>query len=687
MQTPDSPGRRGSWRVFAVPAGLSLLLSSITVGSQPYWQDSSIFLTAVHELGILYPHGFVLYLLSCRAWTALLSPFCDFTLAVHLFSTVCAASAAGVLALAAERFTRDRAAAIATGILASTGYTWGFAAIYAKGYALYYLLLSLLLWSALGKRYGLVALFLGLSWAAHPSFGLFAPAAIAWLWVSRRELKSLGPARLALLAAVALGAALGPILLLPILSAREPAMAVADPRSAGELVAYALGNRFTSLPGTWGLDASRCLGAARFFAEEFLLAGSVCLVAGIVTLWREDRLWLAGAAFWAVPFTLVAILFRIEGQYDLWMVAVYLALYLLCGRGTAALGERWAHAPLAVAAVAVLSTLLVNVRELRATRAGYPERFAQGYLKNLEPDAVFVAGSDDALGLCMYLQQVKGFRRDVCLVNVSELAPKDGPNWYVDRLRRRNPDLAAPAYGTIDASIPVSSNYRRVQAAFVNANARGRRAIYLEHDPEPALLSRGLAAVPAGMSWRVTVDGNPAAPELRHWDVDLRLEEAAGATADRQRGQLVSFQSGGLLVQPQSYRERMLTVLLDARQREAYLYHLQGTPEGHRRALEGYESMIAADPGEGGRAELLFPMIGSAMALNRIERAEPLLKTLLSQPLSAAMESASLWYLADVYESTGRGPQAKESLQRALRRPDLDPRMKGMIQARLSGGK
>ena len=77
-----------------IPFILSLALSLSTAGSHLYWQDSGLFLVAIKELGVLYPPGFVLYLLLCKAWTLLLF-FVDFTLAVALFSSLCAALAAG----------------------------------------------------------------------------------------------------------------------------------------------------------------------------------------------------------------------------------------------------------------------------------------------------------------------------------------------------------------------------------------------------------------------------------------------------------------------------------------------------------------------------------------------------------------------------------------------------------------
>src|SRR5258706_13472127 len=133
------------WSVPGLPFLLSAVLSLSTVGTHVYWQDSGFFLTAVHDLGVLYPHGFVVYQLLCKCWTTLLF-FVDFTLAVHLFSSLCAASAAAVLALAARDFLVKKdgeiPAALA-GCVAAAGYTFWFSGIYAKVYALLYLVLAL----------------------------------------------------------------------------------------------------------------------------------------------------------------------------------------------------------------------------------------------------------------------------------------------------------------------------------------------------------------------------------------------------------------------------------------------------------------------------------------------------------------------------------------------------------------
>src|SRR3954469_21616551 len=126
-----------------IPFLVSFALSLSTAGGHVYWQDSGFFLVAVKELGVLYPPGFALYVLLCKAWTLALW-WVDFTYAVHLFSATCAALAAGRIAVAAPDPRRTQGAAfrpaqeegpaaewigVSIACLAASGYTFWAAAI------------------------------------------------------------------------------------------------------------------------------------------------------------------------------------------------------------------------------------------------------------------------------------------------------------------------------------------------------------------------------------------------------------------------------------------------------------------------------------------------------------------------------------------------------------------------------
>src|SRR5579859_1007116 len=310
-----------------IPFALSLGLSSLTVGAHVGWQDSGFYLAAVKDLGVLYPPGFALYLVLCKAWTLLLG-FIDFTLAVHLFSSVCAAAAAGTLALAARDLLRARgtllfggpvpgeAAALAAGCLAASGFSFWSAALLAKGYALYYFLLSLLLWrmiradaSGKGRDFTLVAVLIGLSWAAHPSAVGIGGALVLFVLAHRRTLGARG---IALRAGIAAACAIGPSLLLPVFAAGNPEVMFGNPTSIGEWLRYLTGSRFTDRAGVFGADPFRFANAARYLWEDFLGVGLLLALLGLARIASRDRRLLLGLSAWLLPSALLATLFRIE---------------------------------------------------------------------------------------------------------------------------------------------------------------------------------------------------------------------------------------------------------------------------------------------------------------------------------------------------------------------------------------
>ena len=198
------------WIVPGVPFVFSLCLSLATVGSHPYWQDSGLYLMGVKEVGVLYPPGFGFYLVLCKIWTFVLF-FVDFTLAVHLFSSLCAALAAGTMAVAVRDLLRSRGtlfrvleqdpgeaadgAAMLAGVMLACGYTFWSTAIYAKGYALYYFVLALLIWRMIRadetgrpRDFTIVAALIGLAWQCHPSATLTGVALAAFAAVHAKAL-------------------------------------------------------------------------------------------------------------------------------------------------------------------------------------------------------------------------------------------------------------------------------------------------------------------------------------------------------------------------------------------------------------------------------------------------------------------------------------------------------------------
>jgi hypothetical protein len=668
------------WRSALPPALLSLTLSAITVGTHPQWQDSAIYLTAVREFGVLYPPGFVLYLALCKAWTLVTAPLFGFTLAVHLFSSLCAAAAAGALAWAAWTATRHVASSAAVGCLAASGYTWWFSGIYAKGYALYVLIVALLFQRLLRKDHRGAFILLALAWAAHPSAALLIPAFLLHVWVERREILALGSRRLAVTAGLALLCGLGPTLLLPVLSARETDSAMGHVNSAGRLAGYVVGKRFMEFPDVWGWSTPRVVGVLRYAWEEFLGVGLALVALGLLALRKENPGRLAGLAVWCGTVAVVATLFKIEGQHDLWMLAAYVPLYGAAAVGLAGLAGRWPVSPFALGAAGVIWAVAANWKDVDQRGYDLVERFGEARLQPLERDSILVLQSDDALGICRYLQSVKGVRTDVLLVSASLLWSPDGEGWYLERLRKRRPGLRPPDERPPDPTADFStvSQPLLAEAAFGNANVSAM-PVYFETPPPPRAIRRDYAVVRSGLLWKMT----PAeATEVPTKEPDGEAEEIAKRMR-RERGQSARVKDGRLTVQPEPYEWRYLRPLLEVRAARAERETTRRTEEGYRAAAALYESVLRLDRDRvfDGRCAFFY---GTALLALGDRRSSIAFESALEKGGLAPSQEAIAWlHLGDRHRAEGRSAQARECYERSAKIPIQDPALRAEIERRL----
>jgi len=662
------------WLVPAVPAVLSLILSLSTVGSHVFWQDSGFYLTAVHEMSVLYPHGFVVYQLLCKLWTQLFF-FLDFTLAVHLFSAACAAAAAAVVALAARDFVRDGEADLAgmlTGCLAASGYTFWMSGIYAKGYSLFYLVLALLLrivvraGSAPRTRDVLsVALLAGLAWAVHPSAALGAIALGAFFW---RAGKTLGWK--AVLPRMATGAVpvLIPALVLPLLAARDRETSLGHPASAGEVVRYLVGSRFTGVPGVFGFDAGRLLHLTTYLWEEHLAIGLVVIGLGLFALAKTRRpLLLAGAA-WTVPFAGVAMLFKIEGQCDHWYVAAGLPITLATAVGIRELAARGRAAAVVAAGAAILWAAIANGPDLAQRSYVLAETYAGLHLRNLEPRSILVAHTDDVLATCWYLQFVKGQRQDVLVVNAADV----GSAWYEECLRRRHPEIRP----SVDS--PGVSTDDRI-AAFLAANSRGDRPLYTLYALPTDRLPAGMVLSPRGAVMKL-VPSSEDRPDPAFWQFPLEAE-GVPALYRRKRGLSAAYANGVFTVDFEPYERRLLKALLKSRIFLADWHFRRGGTEAAARL---YESILPLDPDSHRNERLLHSLGLSYLSLGKDDKAVVALQTCAEIALNPWTKASSLLGIGDVAKKRGNAEKARACYQDAARIPGLTPEQRREVDRRLS---
>jgi tetratricopeptide (TPR) repeat protein len=673
----------------AVPVLVSLALSLSTIGKQVYWQDSGLFLAAVKDLGILYPPGFVLYVVLCKVWT-LLFFFLDFTLAAHLFSAACTAAAAGLLALAVRDLLLSRGslfrvvavpdpalagwAGLAAGAMAAGGYTFWFAGLYAKGYALYYLVLAALLWRMIraddsGKSHDftIVAVLIGLAWAAHPSSVCLAPALILFV-VHHRA--TLGGREIARRVGIAAAVALAPsLLILPLLTLREPATALGDPRSLTELLDYAFGLRFMGRRGAFGVEPERIASFGVFLWEDFLAVGLSLLTLGLASLAGANRRLLLGILIWLLPYAATAILFKVEGQHDCWLVAAWLPLQLMVGLGLYTVAAQL-PAPVrsaATGAAAVLSLVLAvraNHRDLDFRTYDFATIYGRVHLQNLDPGAILVLNSDDALSICGYLQRVKEERTDVTLVTQSFLGLSfvGDRDWYDARLLKSHPFLKPPDYAAARNRLTGVRPLAAHLAAFLEANAGSGHPIFTQTKLPPSLLPRGTVQVPAGVLWKLAPLGQDKV-DFRYWSFAMNPEDVQGRVR-RERGLKLTRDAEGLHSQAEAYETRLLNLLLKGQYALADVCLDTGRPVEAVRLLEAVRAM---DSDYDAHPAFLYSLARAYQAAGDASRAEAGYQRALSIGLGPPQRGWAFCFLGELCAKKGRQEQAEICYTQASR--------------------
>jgi hypothetical protein len=629
-----------------IPFALSLGLSLSTAGSHCYWQDSGFFLVAVKELGILYPPGFALYVLLCKAWTLALW-FVDFTYAVHLFSAVCAAAAAGTIAVAARDLLRTKGPIFRTiqeegpraewvgasiGCLAASGYTFWAAAILAKVYAFYYLILALLIWrmiradeSGKPRDFTIVAALIGLSWQAHPSATLIGLALVLFVGYHR---KIVGWKGLLWRTGLAALCAIGPIHALPLMMKSGSALQFGDPSTLAGFFEYVSGSRFTMQGRNFGIAGSRVASVGRFLWEEFLGVGLVLLSAGIYRLGTSHRRLLAALAAWVVPVLVITVLFKLEGQHDFWFVAAWIPLWLVAAVGLTAVGKL-RKAAVGLALVGVIWAVVANRADLDQRKYGLAEMYGHAVLDSLAPKSSLSLESDDALALTLYLTRVRNVRPDVRISS--------------ERLGIQSGSSAVP------------------------------RTFYFER-PEIAL-SRGTRTLTEtwGPLWMA---GGVIPADLPSWKEPVPAEELLKLFR-RERGQFVERMAVDRLeVRPEPYEKRLLRLLLLARRNRVDQLAQEGKLE---EALALLDSVVKLDPWMESEPTVVYPRAVIHVGLRRYDVAEALFKRALTLDLSPAKRAEAYYFLAAL---CGDRPEAVEWKAKALASFELAPELRARLQGR-----
>ena len=423
------------WPLAALTAAVALAVYAPTVARDLSWAgaatDGGELITASFTLGVPHPPGYPTYVILGKL--ASLLPLGTVAFRYNLFSAVCAALAAGLLAAAIRAHWGERVRPVVA-VAAALAFAWlplvWSQAVVAEVYALNLLFVAafVLAWAARGPTAG-TGLLLGLAVTAHPTSLLLLPAAL--LGTKRR------PGRL--LTGFVVG--LLPLLLLPWLASGDSPIIWGRPDTlggwwwlvSGRLYAANLAFLADGLP----FDGSRPAALLRALA-----LGPAALIIG--------RRWSIGQATGGAPsvtgharrtrlmagtvalYPLFALPSAPPDAAVLWLPALSL-LAVRLARGLARLGRFSLALPLALAIIGLAG---------RAEAVGpSPRALALAALEVAPSRAVLLTPGDRSLFTLWYFHHVEGLRPDVVIVDANLFAF----DWYRARLAAQEPYLFVPA--------------------------------------------------------------------------------------------------------------------------------------------------------------------------------------------------------------------------------------------------
>jgi hypothetical protein len=359
-------------------------------------------------------------------------------------------------------------------------------------------------------------------------------------------------------------------------------------------------------------------------------------------------------AGWVLPVGAVTLLFQGEGQFDQWLVFVYVPLALLVAVGLAALQERGVRTALASILAAAATLAAVNVPLLNQRGYGWAELYARMLMKNLDSGSVVFFSRDDPLGLCRYLQSLPGERTDVLPLS----SPVLGEDW-LDRRIAQKKGLAVPDYAQARRLQGTASWEMVAVAFFANENIGRVPAVFTDIQPSREHLRDGLVVVPAGMLWKIA-PREQGGVDLRYWDYTVRAEDIPRANR-RARGHWGYLTPEGTKTEAELYEDRFFLPLLWSRVRLADL-ELPRDPQG---ALRRYEEVSTAYPEAVKDGRFAYHLGLANYLTGRAGEASRIWESLLQEKPGAGIEVYVHFYLGEL----NRGPRptvAAEHYRKAL---------------------
>ena len=342
----------------------------------------------------------------------------------------------------------------------------------AKMYSLHYALVALVFLAALNARWAwereekrvmrrwLVALSLGLGLALtnHLTTILTLPGVVVLLLAGRDPVSR---ARGVLGAwAWVLPALLLPLLLyvyLPLRSAQDPLMNWGSPDTLGDFWRHVSGWQYRV---NFNLDLSEGLGRiSGYIGEQWLFLSWVVAalgVAAVALLWRRSWPLATSVIVTMVVVTLFSMAYGVS-ETDAYMVPAYMVLTLAFGLAPLSLsensqfriqGSKFRIQVGAVGALVVLglALLVLQYPHQNHSKDRLAEQFVANVFAELPPNSVLLTDYWDFYSPTIYLQNLKGARPDVAIINITSMRYP----YYAGYLEKYRPDIVASSRDVID---------------------------------------------------------------------------------------------------------------------------------------------------------------------------------------------------------------------------------------------
>jgi len=548
-------------RLLGLPLGCALLVGVLafavyqrTLAPTVTFVDSGELIVAAQGLGVPHPPGFPVWALLAHAATWL--PVGSVATRIHLLSAVCAAVAAGLVALLvamlaggpipsarkpaapAEGWQQGLRAVplLAAGILFAFSRTlWSYATV-AEVYTLNTALLAgallcLLIWRR-GRHAGgeaasdaglygaawLVGLALGVH---HVSTVLTAPGLVA-LVIATVPPRGLGLRRVALCAGAAL-AGIAAYAYLPLAASQSPLLNWGDPRTLERLWWHVTGRQYHSYLSFSAAEAGQEAAAFAVRAVREVgpwAVGPALLLMGIgaLDLARRDRP--VAVALLLIPaFTLsYALAYGIAEDKEAYYLPAFLVAALLTGVGAArtlqraGTGGRSATAAALAAGVLALVPATLGANWRGADRSDY--RLARDYVDNVlsavAPHGMVLTFDWQLWAPWLYTRVIDDVRPDVTMIDVNLLRRP----WYLELLRRQSPALVDAAQPEVDAFLEDLVAWEHDPARYARDPALTQRISARFVDLVMAFARHQLAAGPLYVTQDVVLSANPQAREV-----------------------------------------------------------------------------------------------------------------------------------------------------------------------------